>query len=99
MALDAAHELSWRAAGIVAEVSTPEGLERVGGEELGHTPAENRRPLGMPALWLFPGQLLARLVLGALLPLLVLLLLSGSDPSVAHGKQDAGKTQGPEPGR
>lgn len=48
--LDAAHELSRRASGIVTAVSTPEELERIGDEELRHTPAENRSPLGMPAL-------------------------------------------------
>ncbi len=71
-----------RAAGFVSDVSTLEELERVVGEELQHTPTANRNPLEMPALCL-SGQLLARLVLGALL---LLLLLFGSNSGVAHGK-------------
>ena len=71
-----------RAAGFVSDVSTPEELGRVVGEELQHTPAANRNSLGMSALCL-SGQLLARLALGALL---LRLLLFGSNSSVAHGK-------------
>ena len=71
------------AAGILSDVSAPEELGRVVGEELQHTPAANGTSLGMSALFL-SGQLLARLVLGALL--LRLLLLFGSNSGVAHGK-------------
>ena len=67
----------------MSDVSTPEELGRVVGEELQHTPAANQNSLRMSALFL-SGQLLARLVLGALL--LRLLLLFGSNSGVAHGK-------------
>ena len=66
----------------MSEVSSPEELECLVGEELQHIPAANRSSLEMSALFL-SGQLLARLVLGALL---LRLLLFGSNSGVAHGK-------------
>jgi hypothetical protein len=50
VALEAAHKLLQRGAGIVSEASTPEELERVVSEELQHTPAENRSSSGISAL-------------------------------------------------
>src|SRR5918995_478764 len=57
----------------------------------------------MPQLRLWPGQLLARLVLSPLLSTLLLRLfllrwLIGLELSVEHGEYDPDKTQGPDPG-